>query len=253
MNLLLRLFVLTVVGFSCSQPAFSKDSLQRDSIKDQGPKTKFCRKVYSKLRNSWHDKQEFTRPVCFDVRIAGSGSIEEAEVAPATNSEIKCRLLGRMEFVAIPKADTVSEEAGRRFFLHLKKLPAPPKALNDPTWLRITLCNSDKLTTVGFKDVDLEAWAAETQGSIKKVWFPPKCTEGVEPVLLFKVKRNGSRSDLRLAKTCGLQLSDEAALKAVETAPAFSPLPDGAPDTIEFRQCFRYNVFGDGKGKFRSF
>ena len=253
MNLLLCLFLLIFIGFSCSQPAFSKESQQRDATGDQGPKTNFCRQVYSILRNSWQDKQEFTKPVCFDVKVASSGGIEQAEIAPATNRVLKSDSLGRMEVVAVAKRDAASEEAGRRFLMTLKKLPAPPSALNAPVSLRITLCNSDKLTTVGFKDVALETWAAETQESIKKVWFPPKCTEPVEPVLLFKVKRNGSRSDLRIAKTSGLKIADEAALKAVNTAPTFSPLPDGAPETLEFRQSFSYLVFGKGFGKFRSF
>ena len=68
---------------------------------------------------------------------------------------------------------------------------------------------------------------------IKRAWFPPKGHENDIPVVTFTVHKGGDISALRLKKSSGVTISDEAALQAVENAAPFRPLPIGGPETVD--------------------
>ncbi len=104
------------------------------------------------------------------------------------------------------------------------------------------------------KDVDFGPYMAELQRRIKRVWFPPKIARSKRVQVIFKVHRNGEMTNLRLANSSGLTAADEAALKAIEAAAPFHPLPAGAPADVDIEFTFDYNVFnGGGSGSFRGF
>jgi TonB family protein len=103
-------------------------------------------------------------------------------------------------------------------------------------------------------DVDFGPYMADLQRRIKKHWFPPKGNESKKVVVVFKVHTGGELSDLRIDHSSGVQIADNAALKAVEDAAPFRPLPQGAPDNVDIQFTFDYNVFnGGGRGVFRQF
>lgn len=104
------------------------------------------------------------------------------------------------------------------------------------------------------KSVDFWPYMAELQRRIKRAWFPPKDALSKRVKVIFKVHRNGEMTNLRLANSSGLTAADEAALKAVESAAPFHPLPKGAPADVDIEFTFDYNVFnGGGSGSFRAF
>ncbi len=104
------------------------------------------------------------------------------------------------------------------------------------------------------KDVDFGPYMADLQRRIKRAWFPPKGQESKRVVVVFKIHRGGELSHLRLDHSSGMAIADQAALKAVENAAPFRPLPDGAPDDVDIQFTFDYNVFGGGgRGTFRQF
>jgi TonB family protein len=89
----------------------------------------------------------------------------------------------------------------------------------------------------------------DLQRRIKKNWFPPTNTESRRVSVLFRIHTNGELSNLRLEKSCGLASADNAALKAVENAAPFRPLPQGADENVDIQFTFDYNVFrGSGNG-----
>jgi TonB family protein len=95
---------------------------------------------------------------------------------------------------------------------------------------------------------------ADLQRRIKRAWFPPKGNESKRVVVVFKVHANGTMSNLRLVTSSGAAIADQAALKAIENAAPFRPLPDGAPTDVDIQFTFDYNVFaGGGVGKLRRF
>jgi TonB family protein len=94
-------------------------------------------------------------------------------------------------------------------------------------------------------DVDFGPYMANLQRNIKRNWFPPKGQESRRVVVVFKVNNNGSYSDLKLSKSSGIAVADQAALRAVETASEnFKPLPAGAPANVDIEFTFDYNVWG---------
>jgi len=104
------------------------------------------------------------------------------------------------------------------------------------------------------KDVDFGPYMADLQRRIKRAWFPPKGNESKRVKVVFKVHKDGQMTNLRILISAGLQIADAAALKAVENAAPFRPLPDGAPNDVDIEFTFDYNVFnGGGKGVFRQF
>lgn len=102
----------------------------------------------------------------------------------------------------------------------------------------------------GAPGVDVEpqvVWGpymAALQQRIKRAWFPPKDMSSKRITVVFKVSRDGTLSNLRVVRTCGLQIADSAALKAVESAAPFASLPLGAPSQVDIEFTFDYNVFG---------
>ncbi|MBY0357710.1 MAG: TonB family protein [Candidatus Obscuribacterales bacterium] len=103
------------------------------------------------------------------------------------------------------------------------------------------------------KDVDFGPYMADLQRRIKRAWFPPRGQESRRVVVIFKVHSGGELSDLRIDKTSGTSLADQAALQAVTNAAPFRPLPSGAPNVVDIQFTFDYNVFGgSGRGSFRA-
>jgi TonB family protein len=109
-------------------------------------------------------------------------------------------------------------------------------------------------STAATADVDFGPYMADLQRRIKKHWFPPKGNESKRVVVVFKVHSGGELSGLHLDHSSGVAIADNAALKAVEDAAPFRPLPAGAPDAVDIQFTFDYNVFtGHGSSSFRQF
>lgn len=85
----------------------------------------------------------------------------------------------------------------------------------------------------------LGRYMADMQRRIKRAWFPPK--DAPAPIVIhFKVAGNGEVSKVRVHKTSGVEIGDRAAIKAIENAGPFHPLPDGSPECLNFEFKFDY-------------
>lgn len=103
-------------------------------------------------------------------------------------------------------------------------------------------------------DVDFGPYMADLQRRIMRAWFPTKGEESKRVVVVFKIHRGGELSHLRLDRSSGTTIADQAGLKAIVNAAPFRPLPDGAPEDVDIQFTFDYNVFGGGqRGTFRQF
>ncbi len=83
-------------------------------------------------------------------------------------------------------------------------------------------------------DVDYGPYLSDMSRRIKRAWYPPKDERRPKLKLSFSVDRFGLMSNLRLTESCRLAIADRAGLKAIENAAPFRPLPDGAPENLEF-------------------
>jgi TonB family protein len=101
--------------------------------------------------------------------------------------------------------------------------------------------------------VDFGPYMAELQRAIRRAWSPPHKPDSRQTVVTFKIHANGQMTDLRLYKSCGALDGDQAALKAVEHAAPFHPLPDGWLEDADIQFTFDYKVFQGGDGAWRRF
>lgn len=101
------------------------------------------------------------------------------------------------------------------------------------------------------QEVDFSRYMAELQRAIRRAWFPPRDPDSRQIVVTFKIHPNGEMSNLHLYKSSGISTADRAALKAIETAAPFHPLPDGWHEDADIQFTFDYKVFqgGDGGGR----
>jgi len=93
-------------------------------------------------------------------------------------------------------------------------------------------------------DINWGPYMSDLQRRIKRCWYPPSNHETKRVKVIFSLTRNGELTNLRIIRSSGLNMADNAALKAVENAAPFRPLPAGAPSTVDIEFTFDYNVFG---------
>ncbi|MDZ4833391.1 MAG: energy transducer TonB [Candidatus Melainabacteria bacterium] len=91
-------------------------------------------------------------------------------------------------------------------------------------------------------DIDFGPFMAALELKIKSEWSPPKRSDSNRALVLFTLDKNGNASRIRLEKSTGSELGDQAALDAVEHASPFRHLPQGAPETVDVSFTFDYNV-----------
>jgi TonB family protein len=112
--------------------------------------------------------------------------------------------------------------------------------------------DAPKVTEVG-AEPDFSGFMADLQRRIKKAWYPPKAPASANCVIVFNVHLNGEMSGLRVQRSSGIAAYDNAALKAVEDAAPFRPLPALAKEAVDVQFTFDYNVFQGGSGALRRF
>jgi len=89
------------------------------------------------------------------------------------------------------------------------------------------------------------AYMAEVERRVKRNWTPPKGDESKRVVVLFKIGRDGRLLSIKVTKSSGQPLADQAAKAAIELSAPFRPLPPEYKDSsIDIDFTFDYNVVG---------
>lgn len=112
------------------------------------------------------------------------------------------------------------------------------------TAVALTLIVCALFGLLGASAMTMDQYMVDLQRRIKKNWFPPKVSESKKIVVMFKVHRMGELSDLKLITSSGISIADRAALKAVENAAPFLPLPEGSKEAEDIQFRFDYSAFG---------
>lgn len=84
---------------------------------------------------------------------------------------------------------------------------------------------------------------ADLRRRIQKHWFPPAGQETKRIVIVFRILSGGDMRDLRVSVSSAVPEADWAAVKAIEAAAPFRPLPPGFPDAINVQFTFDANLF----------
>ena len=100
---------------------------------------------------------------------------------------------------------------------------------------------------------EFDSYMEYLQGKLKQCWFPPRRKDNKKVVVRFGIDRMGVLSHVRLDHSSGVTASDQAALKAVQNAAPFRPLPNGTAEDLDAQFVFGRGIMGtDVKGKFLS-
>ncbi len=98
-------------------------------------------------------------------------------------------------------------------------------------------------TDVG-KSPDFGPYMAELQRRIKRNWTPPKDPMSRQVIVEFTISRSGELGSVRLSKSSGLSLNDQAAISAIRAAAPYPPLPKYSDESVDIQFTFDYRIFG---------
>lgn len=140
----------------------------------------------------------------------------------------------------------------------LKKLAADPEVVNKKTlknsvsgWstgsINISPSSPQGENAPSAANLDFGPYMADLQRRIQRAWFPPRDHESDRVQVIFKVHSPGDLTDLRIQRSSGVAISDQAALQSVQNAAPFRPLPAGSPAVVDIQFTFDYNVFAAGR------
>lgn len=106
----------------------------------------------------------------------------------------------------------------------------------------------DKRTLSDTERTQLLIYMMRCNRRIKRAWFPPR--DGGAVTVRFQVNNDGVLQRLRAFPESNCKICDQAALKAVENAAPFGPLPPGC-SSIDVTYLFDYNVFSPQRENFK--
>lgn len=116
-----------------------------------------------------------------------------------------------------------------------------------PNFAPAVSCGSSS-TPGAAQDIDFGPYMQKLRTTLIDTWFAPVATKDRSVVVVFKIHRGGELSHLRLDRSSGLAIVDQAALKAVDNAAPFPPLPVGCPEDVDIQFTFDREKFLQKRG-----
>ena len=96
------------------------------------------------------------------------------------------------------------------------------------------------------QDVNMGPYLDMLRRKVEQQWHPEVSSASEQTTIYFSVSRTGQLSELRVFQSSGSTLTDQAALKAVQRAAPFNPLPDGfQADQLNIQFKFNINIYGE--------
>ena len=109
-----------------------------------------------------------------------------------------------------------------------------PKIINGQT--------SDNNNDEQCSETDLYQYVEKIKKDIKAKWQPVKGFTDRHVTVVFTVRQNGLIEDTKIIESSGSQEVDQSALTALKAASPLSSLPKGAPEFIQIRYVFAWQV-----------
>ncbi len=188
--------------------------------------------------------RRFLTPQSVSVRLVSLSSLPGARTQPAEPAEASRPVIEKAEEepVPSPKALPLPDKKPE------KKTPASvhpaqvsPKAARKVSGAPVELPSGSEagggagpagpasnlgtsLSAFDSADFNYSYYIAQMLASIGANWFKPT-DQAVNPVLFFRIARDGSISDVRVEKSSGLPFVDRAAQRAVLASSPLPPLP----------------------------
>lgn len=109
--------------------------------------------------------------------------------------------------------------------------------------------NDSKIATPRVKNPpqpNFQKYMLWLQRKIRQNWLPPKDARSKRVEVLFSINRDGTMANLKITRSSGSSMADQAALRAVRNSARFRPLPKYSPSSVDVKFTFDYNVFKSG-------
>ncbi len=100
----------------------------------------------------------------------------------------------------------------------------------------------DDIDEAPCSESELMDYVEKAKKAITSKWSPAKGFEDRNAVAVFTVTQNGKIENSKIIESSGSQVADESALKALKAASPLTPLPKGAPESIQIRYVFSWHV-----------
>ncbi len=89
---------------------------------------------------------------------------------------------------------------------------------------------------------DLYQYVEKIKNDIRGKWQPIKGFADRHVTVIFTVRQNGVIEDAKIIEGSGSQEVDRSTLEALKAASPLAPLPKGAPESIQIRYVFTWQV-----------
>lgn len=86
--------------------------------------------------------------------------------------------------------------------------------------------------------IDYRPYMKNLEKDIRSAWKKPQVKDFLPVVTTFQIRRNGDIRSIRISKSSGNKIVDDAALKALSLVNPARPLPVGAPEYANVRFVF---------------
>ncbi len=95
------------------------------------------------------------------------------------------------------------------------------------------------------QDIDLGPYLDALRQQVAHHWHPEASHSSEQTIVGFSISRTGQVTDIRILRSSGSTLTDQAAVTAVERASPFGPLPEGyRAEQLNIHFRFNINLFG---------
>jgi TonB family protein len=200
--------------------------------------------------------KQFHQALFYDRRNATT--LERVEEAIKTMGKNSQNFHDRVKLgdKARANADFVGATMEYAAALRLKNDPAVEIKLRNAdrklttTEKRISHHNSEtnSATKIDDSQTDYGSYFADLQRRIMRTWLPPKQRETAQVVIFFKVHKSGEVSDVRVNRSSGINIVDQAAIRAIENAAPLKPLPPDNLDAVDIAITFEHNIIATTEG-----
>jgi TonB family protein len=120
-------------------------------------------------------------------------------------------------------------------------LPVHVDGMLEKTDLQVLFSNG-QVDVYRNPEIDFGGYMSLIQKKLKANWRPPKEREYGPTVIQFKVKRDGTVSNVKLDKSSGYEAADSAGLAAFALTGQLPALPEGAPDSVDIQFTFDRHI-----------